>query len=96
MTSATMKARIVRVKIEEGKTGLFYATSPDLNGLLVAKPNLTALDDAIPNAIQDLYAACGVSVVVTKAQDDDPDFFPWIAIPAEAARIAMARSQQAA
>ena len=28
MTTATMKAKIVRVKIDEGKAGLFYATSP--------------------------------------------------------------------
>ena len=40
MTTATMKARIVRVKIEEGKTGLFYATSPDLKGMLVAEPTI--------------------------------------------------------
>ena len=89
MTSATMKARIVRVKVEEGKTGLFYAVSPDLKGLLVAKPTLDELESAIPEAIAALYAACGTEVVVTKAEDDDPDYFPWIAIPAAAARKAM-------
>ena len=89
MTSATMKAKIVRIRIEDGKTGLFYAVSPDLKGLLVAKPNLDELERAIPGAIMGLYAACGIAVVVTKAEDDDPDYFPWIAIPAEAARRAM-------
>jgi hypothetical protein len=84
------RATIVRVKIEEGKTGLFYATSPDLKGLLVAEPTIDALDEAIPQAIAELYAvACGAKVVVTKAKNDDPVFYPWVAIPAaEARRIA--------
>ena len=38
MTSTLTTAKVVRVKVEEGKTGLFYATSPDLKGLLVAEP----------------------------------------------------------
>lgn len=89
MTSATMKAMIVRVRVEEGKTGLFYAVSPDLKGLLVAKPTIDELEKAIPEAIIALYVACGVPVFVTKAEDDDPEFFPWIAIPAEVARRVM-------
>jgi hypothetical protein len=94
MSTTSTKARIVRVKVEEGKAGLFYATSPDLRGLLVAKPTLDELDDAIPSAISDLYAAGGLHVVVTKAQDNDPEFFPWVAIPAEAARRAMERASR--
>lgn len=88
--TALRKAKIVRVKVEEGKTGLFYATSPDLRGLLVAEPNIDDLDEAIARSITDLYAACGESVVVTKAQDDDPDFFPWVAIPSEVAEKVIA------
>ena len=80
------RATIVRVKIEEDKVGLFYATSPDLRGLLVAKPDLETLFEAIPQAITDLYAAKGIEVVVTIAKDDDPEFYPWVAIPAEVAR----------
>lgn len=87
--SATMKARIVRIKYEEGKTGLFYAISPDLKGLLVAKPTMDALEEAIPAAIKEMYAACGVIVVVTKAEDDDPVYFPWVAIPADLAQRAL-------
>jgi len=80
------RATIVRVKIEQGKAGLFYATSPDLRGLLVAAPDLEALFGAIPQEITDLYAAKGMKVVVTLAKDDDPVFYPWVAIPAEEAR----------
>src|SRR5262252_98821 len=83
------RAPIVRVKIEEGKAGLFYATSPDLRGLLVAEPTLDALDAAIPQAIANLYAACGTEVVVMKAKNDDPQFYPWVAVPAAVARRAI-------
>jgi hypothetical protein len=88
MTS--MKAKIVRVRVEEGKTGLFYATSPDLKGLLVAEADIDTLDVAVSTAIVSLYEACGEKVVVTKAQDGDPQFFPWVAIPAEVAEKVMA------
>ena len=83
------RATIVRVKVEEGTTGLFYATSPDLQGLLVAEPTIDALDEAIPQAITNLYAASGHKVVVTKAKNDDPEFYPWVAIPADVARRAV-------
>jgi hypothetical protein len=95
MTSTLTTAKVVRVKVEEGKTGLFYATSPDLKGLLVAEPTIDALNDAIPKVITYMFAACGVSVVVTRATDDDPDYFPWIAIPAEQARAALERAKVA-
>jgi hypothetical protein len=91
MTS--MKAKIVRVKVEEGKAGLFYATSPDLKGLLVAESNIDDLEASISKNIADLYAACGETVVVTKAQDSDPDFFPWVAIPTEVAKRAMEQTR---
>jgi hypothetical protein len=92
--SATMKAQIVRIRYEEGKTGLFYAVSPDLKGLLVAKPTMDALRDAIPDAIRDLYAACGVRVVVTPAEDSDPDYYPWVATPFDLARRALDQKQK--
>jgi hypothetical protein len=95
--TASTRAKIVRVKVEEGKAGLFYATSPDLRGLLVAEPNIDDLDIAISKAITDIYAASGETVVVTKAQDDDPEFFPWVAIPAEVAESVIAnRSRERA
>lgn len=83
------RSEIIRVKIERGKAGLFYATSPDLKGLVVGRPDVDALFKAVPQAITELYAAMGVDVVVTIAKNDDPDFYPWVAIPAEvAARLA--------
>jgi hypothetical protein len=87
----TERARIVRVKIEESKVGLFYATSPDLGGLLVSERTIDALDEAIPKAIAELYAAMhgGAKVVVTKAKNDDPEFYPRVAIPAHVARRAI-------
>jgi hypothetical protein len=93
MTSTLTKARVLRVRVEEGKTGLFYATSPDLKGLLVAEPTIDALEEAIPKVIADMYAACGVTVMVTRAEDNDPDYFPWIAVPAEQARAALERTK---
>lgn len=51
------KNRIVRVRREQGKGDWFYATSPDIRGLLVVKPTLAELDAAIPKAIADLRAA---------------------------------------
>ena len=95
--TASNKAKIVRVKIEQGNAGLFYATSPDLKGLLVAEPNIDDLDVAISKSIVDLYAACGETVVVTPAQDDNPDFFPWVAIPASVAdKVIASRSRERA
>jgi len=89
VSNVSMKTRIVRVKIEEGRTGLFYATSPDLKGLLVAEPDVDALDSAVPKAIADLYEASGVKVIVTKVEDDDDGLHPWVAVPVVIARKAL-------
>jgi hypothetical protein len=93
MTTTTMKARRVRIRIEEGKTGLFYATSPDLKGLLVAEPTMDALHRAIPECIRALYAACDVDVVVTEMDDGDEEYSPWIAIPSALAKAALGQSE---
>lgn len=93
MTSASMKPKIVRVTVEQGKAGLLFATSPDLKGLLVAKRTIEALEEAIPSAVADLYAACGVEVIVTRAEKAQGEVSPpWIAFPAELARQALANS----
>jgi hypothetical protein len=47
----------IRIHRERGKAGLFYATSPDLKGLLVAEKTAEDLEKAIPRAIKDLQAA---------------------------------------
>lgn len=90
MTSDSMKAKMIRIRVEEDPVGLFYATSPDLPGLLVAKPTFGELEADIPRAIAELYAVCGVEVVVSKLEDQDDDFHPWVAFPANLARRALA------
>ena len=89
MAEADMKAKLVRVRLEEGKAGLFYATSPDLHGLLVAEPTLDALEDAIPVAIAQLFEVVGEIVLVSKLEDNCDDFHPWVAFPADIARKAL-------
>ena len=73
--------RIVRVRVREGDTGLFYAESSELRGLLVAAPDMASLWAEVPGAIRDLYAAAGEKVVVTRVEDSDPDAYPFAAIP---------------
>lgn len=87
MATTTGRAQIIRVRVEEGKTGLFFATSPDLKGLLVAEPTIDELEATIPQAIAELWdATYGDKVVVTKAKDNDPQFYPWVALPLAVAR----------
>ena len=89
MTDATMRPRIVRVEREKGKAGLLYATSPDLKGFLVAEKTSEALEKAIPLAIKDLYAACGVEVIVSPADELPEHREMWVAFPAAIARKAL-------
>lgn len=90
MADAQMGAKIVRVKMKEGKTGLFFATSPDLRGLLVAEPTVDGLKRAIPDAITKMYAACGEQVVVTYVDNPPLEDGPqWVAFPAQLAKRAL-------
>lgn len=95
MRGALMKAKIVRVKVERGSAGLYYATSPDVRGLLVAKSTVEELEEAIPEALTALYLALGIRVVVSEAEDsDDGEYSPWVAISAEVAKAALSRECQ--
>ena len=47
----------LRIKYATGKSGLIFATSPDLPGLLVAERTMEALEKSIPKAIADLHDA---------------------------------------
>lgn len=85
MTSTTMNAQIVRIFWEEGDEGLYYATSPELEGLFVPLKSLDEMDSVVPEAIRDLYAACGVSVIVTPV-DQKEDHREWVAVPTEVAQ----------
>lgn len=90
MTSASSAAKSFRVRIKE-RGGMFIATSPDIRGLVVAEHSLAELDATIPSAVQDLFAACGVQVVVTKLEEEGHDGVPWVAFPAEVARQGLQR-----
>ena len=79
MTTAAMKAKIVRVTVEQGRAGLFYARSPDLKGLLVANATVEGLRAEIPVAIGEMFEACDTPVTVTEI--DNGDDFSWVAVP---------------
>ncbi len=93
--SVALQAKLVRVVFETGETGRIYATSPDLRGLLVGRRTMPELEEILPQAISDLYAAAGVHVVVSKLSDEGaetPDAAAWVAFPAEVARRALAET----
>ena len=79
MTSTKMKAKIVRVTIEQGREGLFYAESPDLKGLLVARSSIDELRRQIPIAIREMFEVCDTPVIVSEL--DGPDEDSWVAVP---------------
>jgi hypothetical protein len=86
-------AVIDRVRIEEGKAGLSYATSPDLRGLRVGRSSLDALLAAVPEAISALVEAdSGERVNVFPAvRWNDPTENPFVAVPVDLVqRAAMA------
>jgi hypothetical protein len=88
-----LRARIVRIEFERGEAGLIFAVSPDLRGLLVAERTMEEVKAAIPQAIMDLYAACGEPVVVSRvdsSNDQADEDGSWVAFPAELARRALA------
>ena len=76
MRSKSMKAKIVRVKIEEGEAGLWFATSPDMKGLLVAEKTRNDAERVVPDAIRDLYKVCDIDVVVSRVEDGTGSFEP--------------------
>jgi hypothetical protein len=96
MTSTSLTAKIVRVEYKKGQSGLIFATSPDLKGLLVSERTIGELDKSIPDAITDLYAACGEKVFVTRVDEKERDgLTPWVAFPAEIARRALEKGSVA-
>ena len=81
MSASTKMGRVVHVRVTEGATGLFFAESPELKGLLVAEPDMDSLWANVPGAIKDLYRASGVDVVVARVEDSHPDHYAFAAIP---------------
>lgn len=87
---STTKATIIRVRIDEGKAGLFYASSENLRGLLVAASTVDEVKERVPGAIKDLFLAKGIDVVVTEAEDGMEGVTPWVAVPAAIAAKSLA------
>ena len=83
-------AKVINIRVEQGEADLFFATSPELKGLLVAERTIEELDSVIPRAIVEMYAACGERVFVSKLDDGGEDSQPWVAFPAEIAEMAQA------
>jgi hypothetical protein len=81
MGSASIKAKVIRVMVKEGNTGLLYGTSPDLKGLLLVEESLGSLYRAVPGAVVDLYAALGKHVVVYSLEESEPGYQSWVAVP---------------
>jgi hypothetical protein len=91
MTASRLKAKTFKVRIED-RGGLFVATSPDIQGMLVVENSLEALRLAIPSEVADLFAACGLDVVVTEIDGGEGDERPWVAVSADFARTALSES----
>ena len=80
------------IEYEHGKMGLIYASSPDLRGLLISRPTMEELREAIPQAITDMYLACGEKVLVSSLKPDELlEDDRWVAFPAEIAKRAQER-----
>ena len=89
ISNTSMRAKIVHINVERGTSGAYFATSPELKGLMVSKMTIEAVHNDIPRAITELYAACGVDVVVTPVEDDSEFEHPWVAVPAVVAKAAL-------
>lgn len=48
---------MVRIDIEQDADGFFYATSPDLKGLVVSEPTMPILISHVGHAITDMHQA---------------------------------------
>lgn len=93
MTTGLDGAEIVRVIREQGEGGWFYATSPDLRGLLVTQPTLDRLDDTTPQAIMDLYTARGLHVILARLEGNNRNYRSWVAIPTALAAQAISQEE---
>lgn len=66
-----MSKDVMTLKIEQGKTGLFFVTSPDLHGLLVSGSTLESALSEVPLAMTNLIRA---------KMDLEDDFTPPISV----------------
>ena len=78
-------ARIIDVFIEEESSGMLFATSPDMPGLMVAEPDMDSLLEEIPKVIKALVKAefdLDCTVIPARRRDRaDTEPAPWVAVP---------------
>ena len=67
-----MTAKTFNVNIED-RDGMLVATSEEVKGMLVVEYSLDALEKAIKREVEDLFAAYGYPVVVTKRDSQESD-----------------------
>lgn len=93
MMMAKETVRVISVQIEEGREGLFYATSQDLPGLFVGAPTLDELHDEIPQVIKVLleHELGGTVEVLPASRRGEHEQAPrmWAAIPPHVAAAAL-------
>jgi hypothetical protein len=97
MTASTSYSILIPTKVVKDERGVFVATSPVLKGLIVVSKNKKELEETlIPQAIADLYLACGVHMIVTRIGADKKPDDQWVATPVEAIKAAEANQAAAA
>ena len=85
-TAKRSGTRIIRVHYERGRSGVLFASSQDIDGLVVSAPTEAELDALVPEAITQLYAACHVRVIVTRVEEEpQDDITRWATLPADLA-----------
>ncbi len=97
MTATTQinEAIFIRVRIEQGDS-LFYATSPDMEGLYVAMNDIPSLIDAVPEVIKALLEARDKGdYQVWRTRISDPESRAWVAVPTHLAAQALEQRAQA-
>jgi hypothetical protein len=85
------------VNRERGTSGFYFASSDDLEGLVVSAKTLKELDDHVDEVIVKLYAMCGMKVVVSRLDATKPiakadHVKQWVAMPAEIAQRALEKA----
>ena len=77
MSKLDARPKTLNVTVAKGKEGLFYGTSAELSGLLVASQTANEVLAEVPQAIADLYHASGFEEVEMIQIDQTR----WIARP---------------
>ncbi len=76
-------ATLMTIKIREGKTGVFFATSEDEPTFFVSAVNAADLYSAIPLALEDMFRARHLDVAAIPTSKGDFAHRPWAIVPRE-------------